>query len=351
MSQALTIYPVNILQWVIAFTALFSAILLWSHSSYRLLIFILIKDALLMLLNFGEETGLLRFSVLLTPLFTFFTGPALYLFVRQMVYPDILLHRRDALHFLPFTLALPFLAEPQWVIGMGSVSLTVYLMLSIRAILRYERVIVSVSSDAKTLSLGWMLGVIGLLILLILTDFLRMNLQPKMSCAINMNWYFAQLLGVFLILLYLVYRAMQAPALFTRLRDVESSDTLVAEQAVTVEYLRPIFEQVDRAIKGERLYLQPRLSVLDLSQQYGLQAKDISAAINRIEKKNFNDYINALRLDAWRNKIDVLSRQERQRLSVLTLAMEVGFNSKSAFNQAFKKHLAMTPSQYLSRLT
>jgi AraC-like DNA-binding protein len=64
--------------------------------------------------------------------------------------------------------------------------------------------------------------------------------------------------------------------------------------------------------------------------------------------QTFSDFVNSYRVEAAKRKLlDPAFRH----LSVLGIAEEVGFNSKSSFNSVFKKHTNMTPSRFRNRTT
>ena len=81
-----------------------------------------------------------------------------------------------------------------------------------------------------------------------------------------------------------------------------------------------------------------------IANSTGLSINQVSEIINTAFKKNLNDWINDLRIEEAK---DYLKESE---LSIKEIYYEVGFNSKSAFNNAFKKRMGTTPSTYRSTL-
>ena len=74
----------------------------------------------------------------------------------------------------------------------------------------------------------------------------------------------------------------------------------------------------------------------------------LSRIINTGFGLNFNDFINRYRVEAV--KVSILQKQH-ERLTLLAIALASGFNSKTTFNRAFKKHTGMTPAQYIKTIT
>ncbi len=98
-----------------------------------------------------------------------------------------------------------------------------------------------------------------------------------------------------------------------------------------------------RLVEGERLYRQASLSVGDLSRRTLLTTRTISQILNERRQQNFFEFINSFRIHEAREIIaDPLRRRHR---SLLEIAYAVGFNSKSAFNRAFKHFYGHTPSE------
>ena len=104
--------------------------------------------------------------------------------------------------------------------------------------------------------------------------------------------------------------------------------------------------QVTSVVQAQRLYLNPDLTLSDLSKATRVPAHQLSQVFSRALRRSFKAYINELRVAEAKDRI--LTR-DAQRLTLLGVAMECGFNSKSAFNTAFKKNTGLTPSQYRKR--
>jgi AraC-like DNA-binding protein len=69
----------------------------------------------------------------------------------------------------------------------------------------------------------------------------------------------------------------------------------------------------------------------------------LSQVINQLEGKNFFDFVNAYRVEEVKRK---MADDRSKKLTLLAIALESGFNSKTSFNMVFKKMTGQTPSQY-----
>ena len=74
----------------------------------------------------------------------------------------------------------------------------------------------------------------------------------------------------------------------------------------------------------------------------------LSQIINELEGKNFYEFVNQYRIEEFKR---LVSFPKNHQFTLLSLAFECGFNSKSSFNRYFKKSTGQTPSQYFTQVT
>ena len=80
-----------------------------------------------------------------------------------------------------------------------------------------------------------------------------------------------------------------------------------------------------------------------VAHELDVHPNTLSQVINSVEQKNFYDFINSLRIEEFKERV---AKPENQKYTLLSLALECGFNSKSAFYNAFKKFTNSTPSEF-----
>jgi AraC-like DNA-binding protein len=90
-----------------------------------------------------------------------------------------------------------------------------------------------------------------------------------------------------------------------------------------------------------KIYLEPELSLEQLAQTSGFSKHNLSQAINQCADKNFFDFINSLRIEHAKKLLT-----STEKMNVQDILLISGFNSRSAFYNAFKKQTNMTPSQF-----
>jgi len=99
----------------------------------------------------------------------------------------------------------------------------------------------------------------------------------------------------------------------------------------------------ERFILGDKNYLDNHLSLESVAEALGINKSYLSRIINAELGKSFSDYVNELRVEEAKT---YLLNPEFSKYTLISIGLEAGFNSKSAFNSTFKKFTGMTPSEF-----
>ncbi|MFT7032147.1 MAG: adenylate cyclase [Cyclobacteriaceae bacterium] len=94
-------------------------------------------------------------------------------------------------------------------------------------------------------------------------------------------------------------------------------------------------------------YVDPELSLRSLANQIDIHPNQLSWLLNESIGKNFNEFVNHYRINTFKEKA---TDKSHQHLTLLAIAYESGFNSKTAFNTYFKKETGLTPKAFLKGL-
>lgn len=108
------------------------------------------------------------------------------------------------------------------------------------------------------------------------------------------------------------------------------------------EQLLKLSQQLKEVMDEENLYKDPELTLTTLAEKLETKPYLLTKTLNEILDKSFTDYVNEYRVEEIRK---LISDPSNQKYTLLSLAYEAGFNSKSSFNRAVKKHLGISPSE------
>jgi len=100
---------------------------------------------------------------------------------------------------------------------------------------------------------------------------------------------------------------------------------------------------VKKYVLESELYLEPSLTIQELSKQVSIPVRDLSLLINRYSNQHFFDFINEFRIEKAKQ---IMKDPSNKKLTILEILYQVGFNSKSSFNTAFRKFTNQTPTSF-----
>lgn len=115
---------------------------------------------------------------------------------------------------------------------------------------------------------------------------------------------------------------------------------------ISTSDVNTIHKKLSEIMQTEKVYLNSELTLSDLAQKMKVHPNILSQVINSVERKNFYDYINFQRVEELKR---IILLPENQKFTLLSLAFECGFNSKTSFNRNFKKVTTLSPTEYLKQ--
>ncbi len=121
-------------------------------------------------------------------------------------------------------------------------------------------------------------------------------------------------------------------------KNVKKKELLTKEQKT--KYAKKLIDN----IAHDSSYLNPDLTLKSLALQLNMHPNQLSWLINHEFNKNFSEFINHYRVEAFKR---ISKDPKNAHITLIGLAYESGFNSKTVFNTFFKKETGMTPMQYL----
>jgi AraC-like DNA-binding protein len=288
--------------------------------------------------------------------FVFLAAPFLFLYITRLTSPEGRLQKRDFLHFIPFALCSIFLLPYYFQSGAGKINvlsfeylgqfdqwyyirstlfiaqLLVYLVLIALTIIKYSRNVKERQSARDKAVLFEIRFFVIAASLLWVAIILRLAIQTIPNLLVP--------LGASLLVYALGYLQMSKP-------ELSESDELSAKKyeksQLTPERSERYLNRLLQFMEEERPFTDGDLTIQKLADKLSIPTPHLSQTINERQGKSFPDFINTYRVEEAKKK---LLDPAFKHLSVLGIAEEVGFSSKSSFNSVFKKHTGTTPSEF-----
>ena len=322
--------------------------------------------------------------------FPLLIGPFLYLYVRS--FKETITWRKAWPHFLLFTiflildyLFLPTLANkypssPQMteeallnpasdiriiIRIIRNVQMIIYYFLAQRALTSYQKSIHHIFSEVSRINLTWMRWVINgylfLIISLLVLFYFDFQYPDKFELLIVIN------MAIISPYIYLItFKGLTQPTLWQMKANGQKEnierEILEAEEIESLKKdekkiqspqrqpenkIEEIVSRVTEAMKTDKLYQEPELTLQSLAKRLGYPSYLVSQAINEGTKKNFYDLVNSHRVEeAKRLLLDIKNKN----FTILSVGFEAGFNSKTTFNTVFKKFTGLTPTEFRDRV-
>ncbi|WP_079242352.1 helix-turn-helix domain-containing protein [Chryseobacterium indologenes] len=309
-------------------------------------------------------------------MFVFLQIPVFYLYVLSVCYSDFKLKPQHLLHTIPFiitNLALVprfygvdtaakifFIENRQNMMELKfnhillHVQMIIYFVAVFRVLRKSKTLYLENYAGKNINSYNWLFQFTVVLCIVygiaLLKNILKFSDYVYISEGIKAG---LLLLSLFIICWYL-FKALNHPELF---RNVDSKLKLVSEmvsedknneEPVTSdrEYNEDILRLKNYMVE-KKPFLNSSLTIQEVSGEIEIPVRELSLLINHQLGQHFYDFVNTYRIE---NAMDILKDETKSKITVLEILYEVGFNSKSSFNTAFKKHTGTTPTLYRKSL-
>lgn len=207
---------------------------------------------------------------------------------------------------------------------------------------KHKRNIQNQFSDIKGVSLSWLQFLIyGLGIIWSIVIFTNKDAYIFSGVTV-----FVILIGFFGVQQKTIF-VNQKPALpkaEEQLSEVLGEKKKYARSGLKDEVADEIYKKLMRLFIDEEYYKRSELSLRELALELDIPPNYLSQIINEREEKNFYNFVNSFRLAAFKKMI---KDQKNEQFTLLALAYDCGFSSKSSFNRYFKKNTGQTPSEFV----
>jgi AraC-like DNA-binding protein len=335
-----------------------------SYRANKYLSLVVFVLSLTLIISFLHFTNLIRHVPHLmgiTPIFMLLYGPLLFFYVSSYLNPDFRFRWKRLLHFIPFLVQLrfelPFLMIAGWAkqdyimnifedrffptLNLESVikivHLSIYLALCYGLYRKAAKSTNEKANRSHQRKLSWVRQRLLLVSCFIWASYVSLYLYDLY--ALN------TIIPILITLAFysLGYMGFKYPEIVRDIR-IRSSTEKYESSNLTVEDKDLHCEQSLRVMRQEKVFIDPELKMGRVAELLNLPVQSLSQIINEKFGQNFSEFINAFRVEEAKKK---LLDSNNRHLTILAIAYEVGFNSKSAFNAAFKKATNQTPSQFI----
>lgn len=140
----------------------------------------------------------------------------------------------------------------------------------------------------------------------------------------------------------LIYFTMSQPSLFMQVRVGVSNQ--VRSYELEDESNNNQMLELIQLFRDEKLFSNPEINREMLAEKLSMDVQQLSKEVNRYFKMNLPELINQYRIDEAKRLL------ETSKLQIKEIYYQTGFQSRSAFNTAFKKQTQKTPSEYKNDL-
>ncbi len=315
----------------------------------------------------------------------FLFGPLHYIYAQFIINPYYKFRPVHWLHFLPFTLVKiyfyagflksgapmrqfaktpdiyynPFLLE---FINITKIFIGIaYMIFTLLLLKKYARRIREQFSAIDKISLNWLRN-ITYLTLVVWLIALFTNIHPLMK---GLNLIYSDYIIISVALTLLIYTmgylGLIKPEIFSYVESIKkqspreikediilnTSSAKYAKTRLQEDKAEFYLQKLQTLMDEERPYLRPNITLKDLAEKMRIAEYHLSQIINEKLGQNFFNFINSYRVEEVKQR---MNDPMYSHISLLGIAFDSGFNSKSSFNSIFKKFTQMTPSEYVGRL-
>jgi AraC-like DNA-binding protein len=296
------------------------------------------------------------------------TAPLFYFYLLALTEKGFQWHPKYLLHFLPFAAAMsyalflylnvydlptiyakdmmanrfnygPIKEFEDWLIVLSILS---YLFFGYKKYSQFQHQVKDNTADSAFPTLHWLKSILllsSILVLWLLVNMTvsRMNLIDYDAEA-HWKLYFIYQAAVTYYLSFMAYR-QQKPDLkqIYPVEDNQQNHNVVSEKS------HSLVKKLMVLLNDEKIYLEPGLNIRQVAKKLAVSSSILSQVINDQLNKSFRELINDYRIEDIKAKLI----NPDNKASVLSLALESGFNSEASFYRVFKNSTGQTPKAFI----
>ncbi|MBT3273276.1 MAG: helix-turn-helix transcriptional regulator [Spirochaetales bacterium] len=305
-------------------------------------------------------------------------GPILLIYIQSMVRTKARPKWHYLLHFIPFIVFTIYLAFDFYFLDLSGklafyeqqnvnpnsfiralvlskiLAGPIYVLCSFYLLRKHKKNIVNAFSHTDGINLIWLkyvLGGIGFTWSIVLFTKISANFSSAIADMDDNLIYISLTVVIFI----LGYFGIKQQAIYSNISLAKKE--FKAKTSAKNRYSKSGLNESDSLEYRNRLldfmenrkpYLDGKTSLREIAEDLDLSVNYLSQVINEQLKKSFFDFINEYRVNETKKRFQHFDYKHN---TILEVAYQSGFNSKSSFNVVFKKHTGLTPSQYIKNKT
>jgi len=314
-------------------------------------ILVLVFSAHIIIHALGHILPIIRFYHLNDFIVTFYWifGPLILWYVKLLTVRSVQWTSNDFWQLVPFAASLSLLIfflfrfseesfqnASEIINRLMLLHLLGYLVLAVRQLIRYAILVKKTRASWGNINLNWLRSFViqSGLVWLAAIVFKFFDWFPRSAD------FFLAVVSIYIY--WNVYTSLRQPEILS----IDFDEALIKKKYektnLDPERAAAYLQKLETAMDRDQLFLQNEITLPQLAGHLGVSVHHLSQIINERFHQNFFEFINSRRVkEAQKRLLDPAN----DHLTILAIGLEVGFNSASAFNSAFKKFIGMTPSE------
>lgn len=301
-------------------------------------------------------------------LFIYLAAPALYFHIKTSLYSNFTLKRKDFWHTLPFFMLLGVVIyliiveitsggisqHTERIVGIIFYAVLYlqtysYLYFSYGLLRKHKGVFYENYSTTNTKRYTYIANLI--IFIAVLYSLSIINIVTRWVYDFESFSFISYVVisNVLMLFCWLIILGLRSPELFIdetkaqpsvkKLLKPNAGNSAIKSKPESNEMIKRLYQYMN----DEEPFLNASLTLYDLAKDTGISSRELSILINHTLNKHFFDFINEYRI---KKAMDLIQDSNDEKLTILEILYQVGFNSKSSFNTAFKKHTGITPTEF-----
>ncbi|MEL6867864.1 MAG: AraC family transcriptional regulator, partial [Bacteroidota bacterium] len=289
-------------------------------------------------------------------------GPLIYFYTKALTLPQFRFKTQDLLHFLPAFLQMglylylqsqsytfrrnfwinvhqPYTFDLEFILSISSV--IIYLLLSLQQLRAYKQQVENYFSSLQSITLNWLRS-IHLFLAFLATFWLLESIGRLVWDYYPSTSLSSITIGIAVLLLAVGGLLQKDLTKVTELsQPAEEAEKAAAEVKKSID--PALVQKIQEVMRQQELFLNQELTLKEFARALEMTDREVSHLLNTGLNIRFIDFVNQHRVE----RVQMLIKKgQSSHLSLLGIALESGFNSKSTFNRVFKRMTGQSPSDY-----